>query len=406
MLESEEIEQFSTFICKKAVLECSDIRKQISLYLQCSKYKEYCDEDANDLNPQRLYQFPVRHRNHPKECYLPSRNNEDNSSIKCTSSEVLLRKAMVHYQNARKMHNLFIEGAKAHRLLCDIDASAILGDIEYLSKIIKIRLQKPSTIAEIGNSEARQWTSETIIQRLSAQIQTKNIKGKKQTYLENFQQYCNDIPKHKCWSCNVLSEPSKTHKIDIDKWKYLKYDPENNQVPNEAYIKLNNFLVEHNLVEKEKEVSDIQEDEALGNHPAKFLHGISICSYCCSCLNNNRTPARSLLNNMFTGECPKVIKELNPIEMMFIRQVKCFQKIVKPGPISGKLPDSERISALKGRFIHLPLSTEQTFNQLKGDKNKQLFDLEDYVYCNGRPMKDKTVWRHLVDRIKVNEALK
>ena len=70
------------------------------------------------------------------------------------------------------------------------------------------------------------------------------------------------------------------------------------------------------------------------------------------------------------------------------------------------MPNSERINALKGRFIHLPLSTEQTFNQLNGDKNNNLLDVEDYVYCYGRPRKDKTVWRHLVDRIKVYNALK
>ena len=156
LLDSKEVEQFSFFIHKTALMECSDIRKHISEYLQCSKYKNYSTKEADDLNPERLYQLPVSHRNHPKECYIPSKDNEgENCYEMCASTEVLMRKAMVHYQNARKMHGLFIEGAKAHKMLCDIDASTILADIDYLSKLIRIHLKKPSTIGENENSEAR-----------------------------------------------------------------------------------------------------------------------------------------------------------------------------------------------------------------------------------------------------------
>ena len=126
-------------------------------------------------------------------------------------------------------------------------------------------------------------------------------------------------------------------------------------------------------------------------------------------LNKGEIPANSLMNNMFTGETPDVLKVLNPIELMFVSRTKCFQTIVKPGPISSKLPQSERLNALKGNLIHLPLSTASTTERLYGSAEKsetdRLFDVEDLVQLYGQPNKDKKIWNHIVDRKKVHAAL-
>ena len=98
--------------------------------------------------------------------------------------------------------------------------------------------------------------------------------------------------------------------------------------------------------------------------PEDALDGKLICTYCKGKLDKNKGPGISLLNNMLTGECPDELKKLNTIEMMFCRRVKCFQTVLKPGPISKKMPASDRLEAVKGRFIHLPLSTEATYKQL------------------------------------------
>ena len=92
---------------------------------------------------------------------------------------------------------------------------------------------------------------------------------------------------------------------------------------------------------------------------------------------------------------------------MFVSKTKCFQTIVKPGPISNKLPRSERLSAVKGNMIHLPLSTSITAETLYKSATERLFEeAEDNVLLYGKPNKDREVWNHIVDRKKVLAALK
>ena len=79
---------------------------------------------------------------------------------------------------------------------------------------------------------------------------------------------------------------------------------------------------------------------------------------------------------------------MNPIELMLVSKAKCFQTVIKPGPISGKLPASERLQGLKGHFILLPLDLSATMKQL--NKNNLFSDAEDFVLCYDKPKKDRT----------------
>ena len=398
LLKEDERLQFEQFVNAAASLVATDIRTFVQKYMWCTKHHEYAGDEGSDLDPRRMYMFPVKRRNHPEECYIPLPKKKYETEFKeCISAEVLIRKAMVHYENGRKFYRIMKDATKAHSLLCDIDASTMMGDLTYLSKINKVTLKSASTVSEQGNGEARQWTSESIEAKLSEPAKEKS----KATYMETFQKECSNLPKIKCWSCNILCRPSDKHVINIDKWKALKFNPVENKRPNSAYQTFNDYLVDNNLLEEDKAVAERHRD-----HPAKWLHGLEICNYCYCQFLKDEVPGRSLMNKMYTGECPAVIKELNPIELMFVSQVKCFQTLIKPGPLSSKLPDSEKLSALQGHFIHLPLSTAETFKQLRGDKNNMLFDVEDLVLCYGKPKKNKQVWCQLVDRKKVYDALK
>ena len=138
------------------------------------------------------------------------------------------------------------------------------------------------------------------------------------------------------------------------------------------------------------------------------LDGRLICGTCKLKLDKNQVPSIGICNDMYTGKCPKELKSLNIIEMMFCRLVHCFQTVIKPGPVSKKMPASDRLEAVKGRFIHLPLNAEQSFNQLNqtSKKSRSLADIEDYVLVYGMPKKDKKIWKFIVDRSKVYSALK
>ena len=79
-----------------------------------------------------------------------------------------MRKFMVHYANPRKFHSIISKAITAHKLMCDIDASSILGDVEYLSKLVKIELQyDDSTVGFDTLSEAREWTANSIEEKLA-----------------------------------------------------------------------------------------------------------------------------------------------------------------------------------------------------------------------------------------------
>ena len=365
--------------------------------------------EKKDLNPCRIYMFPVKHRNHPEECYIPLPGKVYPIEYKgCNSFQVLVRKAMVHWEHGRKVHELISKAWTVHKLLCDIDASTVLGDAEYLSKLMKMKLDFGACVGFESTSEARNITEQSIKQKLSEPIPCKS--KKKPTYGEIFDNKCSDLPRNACCCCNVLCAPSKSSKLNINRTNSkLYFDAERNRRPNAAYQQLHDFLVEKGLVNnahgcESNEESD-NENGDTENHPTKSLDKKTLCNSCRTLLTKNIIPATSLVNKMHTGQCPQVIKELNPIELMFVSKVKCFQTLIKPGPISSKLPDSEHLNAVKGNFIHLPLSLAATIAQLRDPNDTNLFDVESFVHCYCLPKKNKTVWRNLVDRKKVFDAL-
>ena len=379
----------------------------------CTKWQEYPESEKGDLNPLRMYLFPVKHRSHPEGCYIPPQGEDCPDPLKksgCKSQEVTMRKFMVHYKNPRKFYSMICKALTAHKLMCDIDTATIIGDVQYLSKLVKINLQyDDATVGFNSESEARKWTADTIEEKMG-EIAVQG-KTKKTTYSRRnvFDSDRLDLPTVRCHCCNKLVTQKQSSIIDLSNAKKLKYDPEKGIQPHQVFENLQTFLVDKGIIQTPNsgEIDDDRDDEdSFENHPTRHLHGLSICNSCRITLNKGEIPANSMMNNMFTGETPEVLKVLNPIELMFVSKTKCFQTIVKPGPISSKLPQSERLSAIKGNLIHLPLSTSSTAAKLYGKSaTERLFDVEDLVQLYGQPTKDKKVWNHIVDRKKVHAAL-
>ena len=391
---------------KLSDLSPGEFRRFLRKFQWCTKWQEYPERERNDLNPNRMYLYPVKLRNHPLKCYLPAHSvNDTVQDIKCRSQEITMRKFMVHYANPRKFHSIITKAITAHKLLCDIDSSSILGDVEYLSKLVKIELQyDDSTVGFDTSSEAREWTADSIEEKLAETA----IKGKTSTttysHRDLFDKNRNELPCVRCYSCNKLVTPKQSCTINLNTAKKLEYDPENGKHPNRAFQRFNDFLIEKGIVQSE---NDNDDSNSFEEHPTRLLHGLSICTSCRVCLNKGEIPANSMMNNLYIGETPEVLKVLNPIELMFVSKTKCFQTIVKPGPISSKLPRSERLSAVKGNMIHLPLSTSSTAETLYKSATERLFEeAEDNVLLYGKPNKDREVWNHIVDRKKVLAALK
>ena len=381
-----------------------EFRRFLSKFQWCTKWHDYPERERNDLNPNRMYLYPVKLRNHPLKCYLPDHMHSVNKTI-CRSLEITMRKFMVHYANPRKFHSIISKAITAHKLMCDIDASSILGDVEYLSKLVKIELKyDDSTVGFDTLSEAREWTADSIEEKLAETA----IQGKTSTttfsHRDLFDKNRNELPCVRCYSCNKLVTPKQSSTLNLNTAKKLEHDPENGKQPNKAFQRFNDFLLEKGIVQSDNDTDD---NDNFENHPTRLLHGLSICTSCRATLNKGEIPANSMMNNLYIGETPEVLKVLNPIELMFVSKTKCFQTIVKPGPISNKLPRSERLSAVKGNMIHLPLSTSITADTLYKSATERLFEeAEDNVLLYGKPNKDREVWNHIVDRKKVLAALK
>ena len=392
----------------------NEFRKFLQKFQWCTKWHEFTDSEKNDLNPMRLYLFPVKHRNHPEVCYIPPSGaaNSNLEHSKCKSQEVTMREFMVHYTNPRKFYSLISNAIVADKLMCDIDAATIMGDVEYLSKLVKINLryEANSTVGFESLSEAREWTHESIEKKM-AEIA---IQGKTARTTFSYKDLYNrdrfELPSVRCYCCDRLVTPGQSTTINLKTAKKLEYNPEKDIRPHQVFEDFQKFLVEKRIIEiPDSDCDEGNSNESFGSHPTKWLHGLTVCKSCRLALNKGEIPANSLMNNMFTGETPEVLKVLNPIELMFVSRTKCFQTIVKPGPISSKLPQSERLNALKGNLIHLPLSTASTTERLYGSAEKsetdRLFDVEDLVQLYGQPNKDKKIWNHIVDRKKVHAAL-
>ena len=386
-----------------------EFRRFLRKFQWCTKWHEYPESERNDLDPNRMYLYPVKLRNHPPKCYFPADHSENSTvesqNTKCRSQEITMRKFMVHYANPRKFHSIISKAITAHKLMCDIDSSSILGDVEYLSKLVKIELKyDDSTVGFDTSSEAREWTADSIEEKLAETA----IQGKTSTttfsHRDLFDKNRNELPCVRCYCCNKLVTTKRSSTLDLNTAKKLEYDPRNGKQPNSAFQRFNDFLIEKGIVQSE---NDSDDSNSLEEHPTRLLHGLTICTSCRASLNRGEIPANSMMNNLYIGETPEVLKVLNPIELMFVSRTKCFQTIIKPGPISSKLPRSERLSAIKGNMIHLPLSTSITAETLYKSATERLFqEAEDNVLLYGKPNKDREVWNHIVDRKKVLAALK
>ena len=382
-----------------------EFRRFLRKFQWCTKWHEYPEREKNDLNPNRMYLYPVKLRNHPLKCYLPDHTHSENETI-CRSLEITMRKFMVHYANPRKFHSIISKAITAHKLMCDIDASSIMGDVEYLSKLVKIELQyDDSTVGFDTFSEAREWTADSIEEKMAETAIQGKTPSTTFSHRDLFDKDRSELPCVRCYSCNKLVTHRQSSTLNLNTAKKLEFDPESGKRPNQVFQRFHDFLIEKGIVESVND-TDNDDSNSFKDHPTRLLHGLSVCNSCRKSLNKGEIPANSMMNNLYVGETPEVLKVLNPIELMFVSKTKCFQTIIKPGPISSKLPRSERLSAVKGNMIHLPLSTSITAETLYKSATERLFEeAEDNVLLYGKPNKDREVWNHIVDRKKVLAAL-
>ena len=226
------------------------MRGFVMKHTRCSLYNSFEESTRATLDPERVYLFPCIHRNHLKECYTAG----DGS---CTSTEVTLRKAVVHYENMRKVHSMLLEATKAHKLLADLDAASVLEDLEYLSKLVRVRLGKPPDIGKRNEGRAREINSAGIEEHLSEHT----AKDPSKSYREKFDERRLNVPRYSCISCNKLTVPSNIRKVNLDTWKVFKQKDDLDS--DHPYVQLGVLLIQNLITISHEEEPGIALDEEI-----------------------------------------------------------------------------------------------------------------------------------------------
>ena len=203
-----------------------------------------------------------------------------------------------------------------------------------------------------------------------------------------FEEYKNKLKddfEYPCSSCerlhtrsNVTQYTATTEKFSSDRWMQLKQ-----------------YLIERDEIFDSK--------------------AYYVCTHCRPLLNENKLPARCVLNGLHVEEIPNELLELNALGRQLVQRAKAFQTIIQLGTYTGKVPIYNATKGLKGTMFFLPLPMQNTLDQLDSlgipkdlvhEKVEVLPDPELFILLDGRPTKDKVVWQSLVDVSDIKRAVK
>eukprot|EP00116_Pleurobrachia_bachei_P000345 sb/3460607/ len=87
---------------------------------------------------------------------------------------------------------------------------------------------------------------------------------------------------------------------------------------------------------------------------------------------------------------------------MLLRKVNMFQSVIVLGPMGGNLRRSEKMKAMVGHCIHLPMPVQETVDELIPG---QLVDPDKTIQVLGMPNKNKFVWNRLVNIEQIYKVL-
>ena len=136
---------------------------------------DYCSNEQRE----DIYLLPCKKRNHPRVCYEKG----------CKSFSVLIRKLAIHHKNGRRIMNIANDLNIAHKFIHDIDVATVLGDIDYLIKLVAFQRNKQPSV--FSSSEM-------------TPIDFENQKHSYDRLIAKYKRDCLNLPDIVCQSCNIL----------------------------------------------------------------------------------------------------------------------------------------------------------------------------------------------------------
>ena len=196
------------------------------------------------------------------------------------------------------------------------------------------------------------------------------LKVKHAELFTNFEKEVGDDPEFACCSCERLFQ--RKNITSMKNWEF--------KFTSQAWEELKEYILRQN-----ENVS---------------MESLFVCSYCRPILNANDMPRRCILNGLETEPIPAELSRLDALSKQLIQRAKSFQTVVRLGTYTGKVPAYSSLKASKGTMFFLPLPMEKTLETLEevnGDDQCPLPSPELYIMVNGKPSKEKVVWRTIVN---------
>ena len=303
------------------------------------------------------------------------------SSGMCSSKLRVLRAASVHYPVLRKLLYSVYMAIKSHAVVSKIDHALSHADYKSLCDLLKIEDYEDLIVnsIEVDVSDPPSM-DESDFSREGLKHVERHLQIKYAVIFEKYKKELDDHPEFPCSSCERL----------LCRSNLTQYSASTEKFSSDVWVELKQYLA--------------RKDE---NFNTKTYY---VCTYCRPLLNQNKLPARCVLNGLYVEEVPEELSNLNAIGKQLIQRAKPFQTIIRLKTYTGKVPIYNATKGLKGTMFFLPLPLHNTIAALDSlgmpcEGDSMLPDPELFILLDGQPTKDKVVWQSLVDVNHIKRAV-
>ena len=307
---------------------------------------------------------------HPLSCY------SDYTS--CSSNLRILRCGAFHYPVLLRFLNYVYSALSEYSKVKLIDTALGTADCAELLSLTKTIDYRDLLSNEVDTSyEQSQSHSMTIVSKLRQPNLKSQLIIEHAGTIDRLEKLTEDFAEHVCVSCERLCQRKNVSRIELSE----------EEIDSEALLRLLAYVVCTNV-----EASSEQ---------------LYICEYCKPRIRSNELPCRCVLNGLQTVPVPPELNKLDALSAQLIQRAKCYQTVVRLGTYTGKVPTYNSLKTCKGTMFFLPLPmkrTLETLDQVEFSK-ATLPDPELYIIINGKPTKNKVIWRKLVDVNRVKKAV-
>ena len=356
--------------------ECKNLTKEEYDIILDSK-KRFSDDSVQNVHNMLMCIDECPHSKHPKYnvgIHEDMGVEKMGHSILCTDGSCksplrLLKQACTHHSNISPLLRSIYSARCASNFISDVDTAMNKGDIQKLMKLGQCEnvFEEPFEADNVTSSGCN-----TVLLHNETEIQKRYM-----VVIDNYQSKVTDDHEFACLCCERLfNKQYCTGPFSLNKDKY--------NTP--SYQALKDY---------------IRKVDPNADHKLYY-----VCKYCQPLLLRDKMPNRCVLNGLKTDPIPKELANLSPFCKQLIQKVKPFQTVVRLGTYMGKVPKYNTLKACKGTMFFLPLPLDNTKCVVEEAlKSSTLPDPEVFIIVNGKPTKNKVVWRELINVEGVKKAL-